>query len=173
MRTKTIVAVFTVLFLVGTVFAGGNSDNANKVEKRAFTATEYPLAVLDPGTLFVSDGILHLRGMVTLALDVVSDPRGGGYFREVLNGNVTYVNGVMGSGTGWGTFQSCDEAGNPIPGWEGTYVIQFFDLANLNWIGEVRAQGTGQNKGLRFKSTSATNGAYPSIIVGVMEGRSE
>ena len=172
MRTKTIVAVFTILFLVGTVFAGGNSDNDNKVEKRAFIATEYTLAILDPGVVSVSDGILHIRGMVQLAYDVTSDPSLSGYFREVFNANITYVDGVLGSGTGWGTFQSCDEAGEPVPGWDGKFVAQIFDLTNLNWIGETNAQGTGQNEGLRLKTSSATDGG-PATLVGVIEGRSK
>jgi hypothetical protein len=79
----------------------------------------------------------------------------------------------MGSGTAWGTFQSCDVTGQPIPGWEGTFVMQIFDLTNLNWIAEVNARGTGQNAGLKLKSTSVTDGGYVGTIVGVIEGETK
>ncbi len=171
MRTTTIIALFVVL-LAGTAFAGGTSDNANKIQKRAFIATEYTLAILDPGVVSVSDGILHIRRMVQLTYDVTSDPSLSGYFREVFNANITYVDGVLGSGTGWGTFQSCDETGEPVPGWDGKFVVQIFDLTNLNWIGETNAQGTGQNEGLRLKTSSATDGGS-ATLVGVIEGGSK
>jgi hypothetical protein len=171
MKVKAMVVVFLMLFVGGTVFAGGNSNIANNVEKVAFTSTQYTIAVLDPGTSFVSDGILHIRGYVELAYSEGSYPDMPQYWILVSNMNLRLVDGLPESGPIWGTFQSSNSAGNPIPGFEGTFTGDVFDLTSLNWIVETSAHGKGPYKGWRFKSTGVAAGQPLVTIVGVIERR--
>ena len=146
MRIKIIVALFTILFAVGTVFAGGN---ANKAEKRAFNYVSTFLGALDEGTVTSSGKMVHMRGVINSWNHAGSDERISGPLTNVLNANVDFT----GTGLIWGTWRS----GDAIAGWEGTYTGQMYNyfVGELNWIMKFVGHGTGANQGLKIEGSEA------------------
>jgi hypothetical protein len=146
MRTKTIVALFTILFLVGTVYADGK---ANKAEKRAYNYVATFLGALDEGTVTSSGKMVHVRGVINTWFHDASDPRGSGTCWNVLNANVD----VTGTGVVWGTWQCGDAAA----GSEGTFNGQMNNnfLGESNWIIKFVGHGTGEYEGLKFEGSEA------------------
>jgi hypothetical protein len=98
---------------------------ATAAEKTEFTCVETPLALLDPGAWSYPDGNVHVRGMVELLGEQISDPHLVGENTIVLNANWR----ADMTGPVWGTFRFETTGG----GWEGT------------WAGQVTGQGTWYN----------------------------
>ena len=146
MRTKTIVAVFIILFVAGTVFAGGD---VKKAEKRAFNYVAYFLGSPDPGTITFSGKVVHVRGAQNTWFHDASDERIRGTVTNVLNSNLDST----GSGVVWGTWQS----GDANAGWEGTWNGQQYNssVGEMNWIIKFAGHGTGTFEGLMIDGMEA------------------
>jgi hypothetical protein len=146
MRTKIIVVLFAVLFLAGTVFAGGN---ANKAEKKAYNYSDTFVAPIAEGTTTLSGKMIHLRDVQNSWILAASDARISGTVTSVLNANLDFT----GTGQIWGTFQISNDDG----GWEGTFTGQMYDYftGGLNWIIKIVAHGTGAYEGCKLEASEA------------------
>ena len=94
-----------------------------------------------PGEIFLADGNIHIRGMVTVYNMTTSDPRVGG--RDEVTINVNF-DGSTFSGRMWGTFR----LSNPDGYWFGTWT----GVRELNGFAYIRgtADGHGDYEGMRI-----------------------
>jgi hypothetical protein len=146
MRTKTIVALCTILLVVGTAFAGGD---ANKAEKKAYNYSDTFVGPIAEGTTAISGKMIHLRGVQNSWIIAASDERISGTTTSVMNANLDST----GTGLIWGTFQISNDDG----AWEGTYTGQMYNYfaGGLNWIIRIVAHGTGAYEGLKIEASEA------------------
>jgi hypothetical protein len=147
MRTKIFVALCAVLFVAGTVFAGGDD---NKAEKRAFNYVATFVEPIDAGAVTYSGKMAHLRGVMNRWFHDASDERIKGTLITVMNANVDFT----GTGVTWGTWQSSDDGDG---GWEGTFTGKMYDLflGESNWIIKYAGHGTGAYEGLKIEGIEA------------------
>jgi len=66
--------ILALILLVALALISGTAAAKDRVVK-AFTGKEYVVALLDPGTIMVSDGITHIRNQVYLMYYESTDPR--------------------------------------------------------------------------------------------------
>lgn len=124
-----------------------------KVSKKAFTFTQETEGVIDWGiwTYHGNGKIIRFRDMIWLHYVEASDTRLAGYIKWISSGQVD----ASWNGSIWGTFQSCDESGEPVAdGWQGMWNGQYFYWPPDNFIMKAVAHGIGANEGLKFEATS-------------------
>ena len=151
MRTKIFVVLFAVLFVAGTIFAGGN---ANKAEKKAYNSVLSWLQELDPGVITISGKMEHIRGARYFWLAENSDSRISGNSVSIFNGNLD----ASGTGPIWGEYFSTDANGDPTTdGWKCSWHGQMYDYSagKFNWLVKSVCHGTGIYDGMRLEDTQA------------------
>jgi len=71
----------------------------------------------------------------------------------------------------WGTGQSTDQNGNPIPdGWVGTFNGRMYSASFYNMLVSGVAHGIGEYKGLRYEITDAWDVVSMETNYGAMVG---
>ena len=151
MKTKLTVMLLVVLFVVGTVFAGGK---ANKVEKKAYNSVVSWLGEIDSGTITYSGKMEHIRDAQYFWLVESSDSRISGNSVSIFNGKLD----ASGTGPIWGEFFSTDSNGIPTTDgfkclWHGK--LHDYSAGKFNWLVKSVCHGTGIYDGLRLEETQA------------------
>ena len=100
-----------------------------------------PLGIIDPGTWTYPGGNIHVRGMVTVYQQEMSDPRCSGLTTVVTNANWD----AYGAGPFWGTSNMVLKEGGS-DGWDGTWTgMKYLDGSySIHFNG----QGQGELEGL-------------------------
>lgn len=106
------------------------------------SATEIPLTLVSPGTVTYPGGNVHVRGRVTIAQWIATDPRVNFNATVITNGNFD------GSGNGpmSGTFETIESSNSGK--WIGTWHGEMTDSSNFQFMHTGVGRGTGAYEGL-------------------------
>lgn len=140
---------------------------AAAVTETSFTATDMPVAAIDPGKTVVTPSQIVIHGLTVGMYVDASDPRLTGFGEVVANG---VLDPVTGDGPVWGTFFIDAEGGRWVGNWHGKRA----PVGDV-WIAEIVWTGRGLNgsvEGLHVKATETITrlGLVPSGYVGEVEG---
>ena len=151
-NAKVVASVITALLLIAGLATA-------QAVVTPYTATEIPVALIDPGTTTHPDGNTHIRGLTALYTRKASDPRvSGGTVRWVINYNLdATLNGPI-----WGS-GSWENGGGS---WEDTLQGS---INRGTGVGHYDAvwHGSGDFEGLQLKETCV----YTGTPVGSCTGR--
>lgn len=134
----------------------------------AFTASDLPVAILDPGVLELLPNRILARGLVVRARIEASDSRFTGFMVVTANANWT----LAGEGPAWGTFTlEVDGGGEWVGRWHGWRTI----TGTGEWTTAIRWVVSGHGAevaGLRAGGTEslATTEVIPAFYVGQLDG---
>jgi len=134
----------------------------------AFTATDFPLAILDPGTMNVTGGRYIIHGLTAQIRFEATDPRMTGFGTATVNGTLEIADG---SGPVWGTFTINPDIGGS---WTGTWHGHRSRTGPV-WTGDIQwiMHGqTGPVAGLKAWGTETitTFAILPAAYIGQVEG---
>lgn len=135
----------------------------------AFTASDLPVEVLDPGQIEFRDSRILWRGLVVRARIEASDPRYTGFEVATLNANWN----LAGEGAVWGKATLENDGGGV---WEGEWRARRTRVGESEWAGAATwsAQGrSGNVTGLHASGTETVSSfeAIPTYYVGERHGR--
>jgi hypothetical protein len=138
------------------------------ITETPFTATDLPLAPVDPGVTRVTPSQIVIHGL-TVAMRVdATDPRLSGAGQVVANG---VLDPLTGSGPVWGTFYiDADQGGRWTGNWHGHRAP-----AGQVWVADIEWTGRGVSgpvEGLHLKAseTITSPSIVPSGYVGAVQG---
>ncbi len=144
---------------VGLFFVSAVGLAIAQVTVTPYTATEYPIAPPEPGTVTHPDGNTHIRGATALYTRSGSDSRvSGGTLRVVVNYNLDKSS----SGPIWGTGH-WETAGGV---WDGTFEGNI-NLSTIVGYYDAVWQGSGEFRNLQLRETCV----YTGTPVGSCTGR--
>lgn len=155
---KRVLATITAVMLLGLL----PSASAAAKTSVAFSCAD-TLVSVQPGTLWVEDGALHLRGQVMVYAGS-GDPQCVGTMTSVINFNLDLSDW---SGALWGTFDRTADATNG--GWAGTFVGHWTTDNPLaptaidRWAGKIIGHGYGGLEGWQLR-TSANSPTQVTLV---------
>ena len=148
---KRLMVIGIVLVLLLTMSTTVNA----KVEREPFVAVGITLEILNPGKVFLSDGNMHIRGMVERVRTECDDDRIEGWHTIIANNNLNAEE----YGRVWGTYDLAVDAYDG--GWEGTMT----GVTDENGISlKMQGHGYGELSGLKIEGTYL-NGITSGVIV--------
>jgi hypothetical protein len=140
---------------------------AAAVTETPFTATDVPVAAIDPGKTVVTPSRIVIHGLTVGMYVESTDPRLTGFGEVVANG---VLDPVTGAGPVWGTFFIDAVDGRWVGNWHGKRA----PVGDV-WIADIEWTGRGLNgsvEGLHVKANETITSAslVPSAYLGEVEG---